>query len=166
MTKLNSNIYSETVTVDPGLSETLKRCFINHIVICNYALELMAKDTELSCKALQKEVAAYVEENNISPVLKKPLYNEVYYQHKKYRNNITTPKRVTNVQYFTYITNGISEKEIAFDNVNNRLNITECEGFIYLEKPLPPLQEGVDIYVNLSYSAQKDSFRLTISIRK
>jgi len=157
-----NNIYSEYVEVSKELDSTIKKCFVNHLVLYNYALGLLYDSEDITYNTIKKKVAVYIEEKNLFPVLVIPLFNELYYQFKKFKRNIKVQKKITSVQYFTYISRDYTSKYINIDTVNNEITFNEFEGKIILTKPLPEIEPNSQVYINISFSNAENKYKLSI----
>jgi hypothetical protein len=159
---MKTKLYSEYVDVSEELDKQLKRCFINHLVIYNYSLEQLLASPELNFKKLTKIVTEYVNSSKLTPVIDTAYMNELYYQYKKFKRNIRVQKKLTDIQYFTFITKQYKSKSIKYDTTENRIHVTELSGYIQLTEPLPRLNQDDIIYLNLSYSNNEDRYRISI----
>lgn len=159
---MKTKLYSEYIEVSNELDILLKRCFINHLVIYNHSLEQLLNDPELSFKKLTKIVTDYVSSKSLTPVLDSAYMNELYYQYKKFKRNIRIQKKVTDIQYFTFIAKGYKSKAIKYDELNKTLTIPELVGDIQLMSKLPDIGTDDVVYLNLSYSNLEDKYRVSV----
>ena len=156
------NIYNEYVVVTSDLDVTLKKCFMNHLVIYNHSLGILYNNSEMNFKSLMKSVSSYITEKSITPILQLPLMSELYYQYKKFKRNIRIQKLVTDIQYFTFLCNGYECKNLLFNKEKDRIQIQGFTGQIELSKPLPSISTDQAIYLNLSYSNIEDKYKLSV----
>ena len=154
-------LYSEYVKVTEDLDIALKKCFVNHLVIYNYGLNLLYHGPEMTFNNLKRSAITYIRQKNISPVLDLAIYNELYYQFKKFKRNIRVQKLVTAIQYFTFLLKGYQCKCLEISEDRSTITFIGLPGVMQLTTPLPELNEEDIIYLNLSYSNQEDRYKLS-----
>jgi len=159
---MSKNIYNEYVIVTDDLNKTLKKCFMNHLVVYNYSLGILYENPETVFNSLIKTVTRYIKDKKIEPIIFQPLTNEIYYQYKKFKRNIRVQKLITDIQYFTFLSNGNKCKNLLINNEEMYISINNFEGKILLDKPLPEILENSITYINLSYSNMEDRYKLSI----
>ena len=161
---MSKNIYVEYVEVTDDLSAILKKCFINHLVLYNYALTIRYENEDITFKNLKKKVVQHAKEANISPIIDSALYNDIYYLCRKFRRNIKIQKLVTDIQYFTFLCKGYSSSNNKFTIQPNRREIVfdQFPGKITLPSELPYVREDELLYLNLSYSGVEQRYMLSI----
>ncbi len=160
---MNRKIYDEQVTVDQDLDAALKRAFVNNLLVYNHCLGLLYKNPDQSFPTLRKQATKYIDDQKLYPIVTRAVYNEIYYQYKKFRKNVRVQKTLSGIQYFTFI---ISDYENVCFTVNSdrtQINLIELPGIITAEKPLPELDEDCKmVYVNLSFSAKDNAYRINM----
>ena len=66
---MSKNIYVEYIEVTDDLDAILKKCFINHLVLYNYALSVRYDNEDITFKNLKKKVMQHAKESNIKPIM-------------------------------------------------------------------------------------------------
>lgn len=158
----NRYLYNEYVDVDEELDRHLKKCFVNHLIVYNYCLKLLYDNPELSFRIMKKQAVQYLQEQGIAPVLDVALFNELYYQHKKFKFNIRVQKLITDIQYFTFLLKDYNCKNFALTSDLSQIHFEDLSGVLRLTKPLPPLPAETVVYLNLSYSNAEDKYKISI----
>ena len=158
----NKNLYSEYIHVSADLDEALKRCFMNHLVLYNYSLSLLYDKPYSSFKDIMKQVDARIEEKNTTPIIHIALMNELYYQYKKFKRNIRVQKLVTDIQYFTFFSNGYNCRSMDVSEDRKSITLNDLPGVITLDKPLPELNDEEVVYINISYSNAEDKYKISM----
>ena len=159
---MNNKVYDETVMVGEELDSQLKKTLVNHLLVYNYCLNVMYKQPDIDFQALKKLASSYVEEKQLSPVLTSAMFNELYYQFKKFRKNVRIKKQLTDIQYLTFAVGGYENNNFTYKEDTKELKIHGLNGSIEIEKPLPSLTGPGSVYVNLSYSNREDQYRLNV----
>lgn len=160
---MSRKIYDEEVEVDQDLDKNLKRAFVNSLLVYNHCLSLLYKNPELTFNTLRKKAVRYVEEQKLYPIITRAMYNEVYYQYKKFRRNVRVQKTLSNIQYFTFIINDYENVCFTVNKERTEINLIELPGAIKLKVPLPELTEDDKmIYVNLSFSTKDNAYRMSM----
>lgn len=162
--KMKNNIFNSELIVSDELDAKLKKCFIKHLVIYNYSIELMYKYPSITFKQLKSLIQKYIIDNEIVDYIGNPLYNEIYYQFKKFNKNIKSQKLVSDIHYFTFLVNGYNNKSFTIEKVNNItiLTIKDFDGYITLNKELPKEYENSLLYFNISYSSFENKYLLSV----
>ena len=158
----NKIIYDDYVQVDEVLDKYLKKCFVNHLVVYNHCLRLLYEDPELSFRNMKKQAIQYLRDNNITQVLDTALFNELYYQHKKFKFNIRVQKLITDIQYFTFLVKDYQCKNFTVSTDRQKLFFTDSAGVMSVHKELPQLSSDTLVYLNISYSNAEDKYKLNI----
>jgi len=160
---MSKKIYDETITVDQDLDKALKRAFVNSLLIYNHCLSLLYKNPELSFHVLRRQAAKYIDEQKLYPIVTRAVYNEIYYQYKKFRKNVRVQKTLSSIQYFTFIINDYENVCFTVNEDRTEINIIELPGTIKLNKALPELtEEDKMVYVNLSFSTKDNAYRMNL----
>lgn len=156
------NIYQEDIIVSDKLDEYLKKCFLNHLIIYNYSLEILIKNPTIKFKDLKLKCYEFISKKKIIEFISSPFFNELHYQYKKFNNqNIKSGKTLTGIHYITFLVNSYNNK--CFNKDNNRLTINNIDGFIELNKDLPEIIDSSKLfYFNISYSNQESKYQLSI----
>lgn len=156
------NIYLSDIKITPDLDTYLKKCFLNHLVIYNYSLELLIKSPNIKLRDLKFKCHEFIKNKGIVEVISNPLFNELYYQYKKFKKkNIRTNKTLSGIQYITFLVSGYSNN--CFVVKGNTILLNGIDGHIEVEKDLPELtKEDTALYFNISYSAQESKYQLSI----
>ena len=158
-----SKIYDEKVIVDSDLDKSLKRAFLNNLLVYNHCLGLLYKNPELTFQALRRLATKYIEEQKLYPIITRAVYNEIYYQYKKFRKNVRVQKTLSNIQYFTFIINDYDNVCFTVNEDRTEINLIELPGTIKLEKPLPVLtKDDAMVYVNFSFSTKDNAYRINM----
>ena len=157
----NNNLYKGEINVSTELDEFLRSCFLNHLVIYNYFLEVLNKNPEFSYKVLKEKCFEYIVEKNITQYLGSPLFNELYYLFKKFKKNNKSAKALTDIHYITFFVTGYNNKNFSKDG--NLIILKDAPGAITLLEELPEIDytKGM-IYFNISYSNNESKYRLSI----
>lgn len=164
---MSIKVYDEPVTVNQQVDLTLKRAFVNHLLVYNYCLHLLYKEPETPFHILKRYAATYIQDKKLSPIVESAMYNEIYYQFKKFRRNVKIQKHLNDIQYFTFTVGSYQNNNFTVNKEFTQIEIKGIPGIVQLEKPLPDLGEGnVLVYINLSYSNQENSYRLNIYLSK
>lgn len=144
------------------LNEYLRKCFLNHLVIYNYSLEILINNPDIRFKDLKLKCYEFIRKKNIKEFIRSPLFNEIYYQYKKFKErNIKSYKALTGIHYITFLVNSYNNK--CFRKEGNKLIINGTDGYIELNEDLPELtNEDKMIYFNLSYSNKESKYQLSI----
>jgi hypothetical protein len=156
------NLYQADVIVQDQLDEYLRKCFLNHLVIYNYSLDVLIKNPDIKFKDLKAKCYEYIEQKAIKEFMGSPLFNELYYQYKKFtERNIRSAKTLTGIHYITFLVNGYNNK--CFSKDGKKLIIHVVEGCIELVEDLPEVPEEKQMmYFNLSYSNQESKYQLSV----
>ena len=157
-----NNIYQADVAVQGTLDQYLRKCFLNHLIIYNHSLDILVKNPDIKFKDLKLKCYEFIEQKNIKEFIGSPLFNEVYYQYKKFKEkNIKSAKTLTGIHYITFLVNGYNNK--CFSKDGNKLLIHGVDGYIELEKDLPQIPDDKRmLYFNLSYSNQESKYELSV----
>lgn len=161
---MSKNIYVEYIEVTDDLDAILKKCFINHLVLYNYALSVRYDNEDITFKNLKKKVMQHAKESNIRPIMDAALYNDIYYLCRKFSKNIKIQKLVTDIQYFTFLCKGYGSGNNKFTISDNRREIVFdlFPGKIVLPTELPYVRDDELLYFNLSYSGVEQRYMLSI----
>lgn len=160
---MSKKIYDEKVKVAPDLDKALKRAFVNNLLVYNHCLGLLYKNPELTFPALRRLASTYIDQQKLYPIITRAVYNEIYYQYKKFRRNVRVQKTLTNIQYFTFIINDYDNVCFTVNKDRTEINLIELPGAIMLDTPLPELTKNdVMVYVNLSFSTKDNEYRLNM----
>ena len=158
----NKIIYDNYVQVDESLDKYLKKCFVNHLVVYNYCLRLLYEDPELSFRNMKKLATQYLNDKQITQVLDTALFNELYYQQKKFKFNIRVQKLITDIQYFTFLVKDYQCKNFSVSEDRKSLRFNDTNGVMTMDKELPQLPSDTLVYLNISYSNVEDKYKLNI----
>jgi len=159
---MRNNLYTEYVDITPDLDAILKKCFVNHLLVYNQALAFLYENEELTFKNLKKMIVAYIGERKLSPIIEIALYNEIYYQYKKFKRNIKIQKLITDIQYFTFLCKGYTTKSLTVSDDRKTIRFDDFAGHIELKKELPPVTDEELIYMNLSFSNIENKYMISI----
>lgn len=159
---MKNSLYNEYVQITPELDTVLKKCFVNHLLLYNQALTYLYKDEELSFKNLKKQILVYISEKNIKPIIDIALYNEIYYQYKKFKRNIKIQKLITDIQYFTFLCKNYVSKALIVSEDRKSIKFEDFEGQILLNKELPTVDEEDLIYINISFSNIENKYMISV----
>lgn len=159
---MRNNLYNEYVDISPDLDAVLKKCFVNHLLVYNQALSFLHKDEELTFKGLKKQIIKYIGEKQLSPIIEIALFNEIYYQFKKFKRNVKIQKLITDIQYFTFLCKGYSTRSITVSADRKTVTFDGFPGQITLKKELPVVGEEEPLYVNLSFSNIENKYMISI----
>ena len=156
------NIYLADINVSGVLDEYLRKCFLNHLVVYNHSLEILIKNPAIKFKDLKLKCYEFISEKNITEFMGSPLFNELYYQYKKFtERNIKVGKTLTGIHYITFLVNSYNNK--CFNKEGNKLLINGVDGYIELNEDLPEvIDEGKMLYFNISYSNQESKYQLSV----
>ena len=157
-----NNLYQADVVVEPRLDQYLRKCFLNHLIVYNHSLDILVKNPSIKFKELKLKCYEFIEQKKITEFIGSPLFNELYYQYKKFtERNIKAAKTLTGIHYITFLVNGYNNK--CFSKEGNKLVIHGVDGFIELEKDLPEIPDDKRmLYFNLSYSNQESKYQLSV----
>lgn len=162
MTKRRIKLFDGELTADKDTRDTLKKVFVNHLLVYNYALEILYNRPDIPFNRYANEVKNYLDETELDPIIKPALLNEVYYQFKKFRSNVKVKKQLTDIQYITYTVSRYSNDQLeVFDN-NTKLLLKGIDTTFDLEYPIPDNGNRNFLYFNVSYSSVEDTFKLTV----
>lgn len=159
---MRNNLYNEYVDITPDLDAVLKKCFINHLLVYNQALSFLHKDEELTFKNLKKQIIKYISEKQLSPIIEIALFNEIYYQFKKFKRNVRIQKLITDIQYFTFLCKGYSTRSLLVSEDRMKITFDGFPGEITMKKELPTISEEESLYVNLSFSNIENKYMISI----
>lgn len=156
------NLYQADVVVENSLDDYLRKCFLNHLVVYNYSLDILIKNPSIKFKDLKAKCYEFIEEKGIKEFMGSPLFNELYYQYKKYtEKNIRSAKTLTGIHYITFLVNGYDNK--CFTKDGNKIIIHGVDGCIELNEDLPEIPDDKQMmYFNLSYSNQESKHQLSV----
>lgn len=157
-----NNLYQADVAVEERLDQYLRKCFLNHLIIYNHSLDILIKNPGIKFKDLKLKCYEFIEQKQITEFMGSPLFNELYYQYKKFtEKNIKAAKTLTGIHYITFLVNGYNNK--CFSKEGNKLVIHGVDGYIELEEDLPELPDDKKmLYFNLSYSNQESKYQLSV----
>lgn len=159
---MRNNLYNEDVEITPDLDVILKRCFVNHLLVYNQALSFLHKNDELTFKDLKKQIVKYIAEKKLAPVIEIALFNEIYYQYKKFKRNVKIQKLITDIQYFTFLCKGYTGRSLIVSDDRMKITFEGFAGEIQLKKELPVMAADDPVYVNLSFSNIENKYRMSI----
>lgn len=154
-----NKLYRETVEVDTALREYLVQCCKNHLVLYNDVLEFYRANRNVSYRELKMHATGLIEKNRYGVIIRDILFNDIYYMFKRHDFR---QKLLTSIHYLTIITGAYSNSNTMYDEHTLHLSFKNAEGKLTLPKPLPPLEEGVRVYMNLSYSGGSGTFELSV----
>lgn len=155
-------LYEESVLMDPETEATIKRVFVNHLLVYNLCLEYLQRHNEVTFYDLKKRATEIIAEKNIAPVVMSALLNELYYQYKKFSRQVKMKKTLTGIQYFTFTVSSVQNNNFTVGDDHREMEIVGLPGKVRLPSPIPEIGDYDTIYFNLSYSNQENGFRLTI----
>ena len=160
---MNKKIYTAIVQAQEGLDALLKKCFLTHLTIYNYSLQLLKDHPEMTYQELRENVFQYVANNHIQHLHIQIVQNEIYYQYKKFKKSNSGQKLLSSIQYFTLILKDFNNGIITLDETRTKLTFNDRPGYLLLPTPLPLTKTGeVVLYLNLSYSSMENQFQLSI----
>lgn len=159
---MKNNLYNEFVEITPDLDAVLKKCFVNHLLVYNQALSFLHDNEELTFKNLKKMIVKYIAERKLSPIIEIALFNEIYYQYKKFKRNVKIQKLITDIQYFTFLCKGYSTRSLIISDDRTTVKFDGFPGQIELKKELPTINEDEALYVNLSFSNIENKYMISI----
>lgn len=159
---MNNKVYDHPVEITEDLDTSLKKVMLNHLLVYNYCLDLLYKQPEVDFQTLKRLANAYIEEKGLSPVITSAMFNELYYQFKKFRKNVRIKKQLTDIQYLTFTVGGYENNNFIYHQDKKELSINGLEGKVQLTEPLPKLSGSGAVYVNLSYSNREDRYKLNV----
>ena len=155
-------IYDEQIVPDEAGAKALKSYMNTHLVYLNEALDTLKAQPHLSLRDLKTIVREKIWKDNPEYVLTDVVYNELYYMYKKFVRRCKRVKLLTDIQYMTFIVQGLNGKGVCYTPGSFRLRLPGRSGTVTLLKPLPQWQEGSMLFLNLSYSGLEDQFRLSV----
>ncbi len=155
-----SNLYNEEVNISEDLDVTLKKCFLNHLVLYNYMLEIIEKDPYITFRKLKKVMQEYIQTKKIEEYLASSLYHEMHYLYKKYNNNNKSSKQLSSIQYLTFYINDYNNRNFTLED--NKITFSNFKGYIELKKEFPVIVNKELIYLNISYSANENKYKISI----
>lgn len=151
-------VYEAAVEVDNEFDINIKNCFVQHLTLYNFALGLSFDNPEIGFKEKKKLVIEYIEKNGIKDIAKEALFNELYYQHKKFNGNNRGQKRLIDIQYLTFLDTGY-----YVNHENKTMTIRGIQGKINIIVPLDKnIISMTGKYVNFSYSSNTNKYMLKI----
>lgn len=159
---MRNNIYNHDVDISPDLDTILKKCFVNHLLVYNQALTFLHRDGELTFKSLKKEIVKYIAERKLSLIIEIALYNEIYYQYKKFKRNVKIQKLITDIQYFTFLCKGYTARSLIVSDDRMSVKFEGFPGEITLKEQLPVIAEEEMVYLNLSFSNIENKYMISI----
>lgn len=159
---MNNKVYDNEVEITGELDGSLKKVMLNHLLVYNYCLNLLYKDPEISFQNLKRLATNYIEEKQLTPVITSAMFNELYYQFKKFRKNVKIRKQLTDIQYLTFTVGGYENNNFVYNEDKQEIKLQGLEGKIQLKEPLPLLEDFNSVYVNLSYSNREDIYKLNV----
>lgn len=156
---MRKNLLVKKINISEEYDSLIKKCIKNHIILYNYALQLLHNDNTINVSALQKSVKLYINKNNIFPIIKLPLFIEIYYLHKKFKKGVKCQKNITDIQYMTFAINDLQNNCIKINiDKKNVIDIKIADFFNYDEYEI--LNDTVRI-INFSYSNKNNSYVLS-----
>lgn len=159
---MKNNLYNEYVDISPDLDTKLKKCFVNHMLLYNQALDYLHKNEELTFKSLKKQIINHLKDKQLTPIIEIALFNELYYQYKKFKRNVRIQKLITDVQYFSFLSKGYTTRSLVVNEDRKSITFEGFEGSIHLDKELPKINEEESFYINLSFSNIENRYMISI----
>lgn len=159
---MTNKIYDGELFVKEEDKKVLKRIFVNHLLIYNYSLGLLYDNPELRFEVLSRKVVDHIKQENVSPILRAAVHNEIYYQYKKFRRNVKVQKQLTDLQYFTFTVTSYNNTSFTMNKELDKINILGVDLEMELESQLPELDSIKMLYFNISYSSMIDKFMLSV----
>ena len=159
---MTNKIYDGELFVEEEDKKVLKRIFVNHLLIYNYSLGLLYDNPELRFEVLSRKVVDHIKQENVSPILRAAVHNEIYYQYKKFRRNVKVQKQLTDLQYFTFTVTSYNNTSFTMNKELDKINILGVDLEMELESQLPELGSIKMLYFNISYSSMIDKFMLSV----
>jgi hypothetical protein len=132
------------------------------MLLYNQALEYLHNDEELTFKSLKKQIIANLREKQLSPVIEIALFNELYYQYKKFKRNVKIQKLITDVQYFTFLSKGYITRSLVVSEDRKTITFEGFEGSVNLQKELPEISEEESFYINISFSNIENKYMISL----
>lgn len=162
MSKRRIKLFDGKLFTDEETSKVMKKMFVNHLLIYNYALDILYNDPEISFRKYANLVKNHLDNNELEPIVKPALLNEVYYQFKKFRSNVRVRKQLTDIQYITFTVSRYVNDQLVISDDNTKLTIKGIEATFDLEYQIPDPGKRNFLYFNLSYSSTEDTFKLSV----
>lgn len=157
-----NNLYQAYVIVEDKLDNYLRKCFLNHLIIYNYSLDILIKNPDIKFRDLKAKCHEFIKEKEIKEFISSPLFNELYYQYRKFtEKNIRAAKTLTGIHYITFLVKGYDNK--CFKKDGDKIIIHGADGYIKLNEDLPQIPDDKRmIYLNLSYSNHESKYQLSV----
>ena len=141
--------------------ELLKKVFKNHLYLYNIAIKMLEDNPTLSLLELQEKVKAYVNDNNVFPVIFESLSYEIYYMYRKYQKNIRNQKLFNDIQYLTFkFCNPKKKKLLVYLAPGERMVIRLAS--LLTEDEIEELKTDKNKFINISYSPQLNVYMMNI----
>ena len=161
---MSKKLYIGEAVVSEESRTTLKALFENHLHIYNYALDQLSKNPEIKFQLFGSLVGKYIEQEQLFPVLKPAIHNELFYQYKKFRRNVKVKREKTDIQYVTATITGYSNNSLTFEDYLMTISLLGLNCSLTVSKSLPRLEPNKLYYYNISYSSLTDSFIVTVHV--
>ena len=160
--KKKINLYRAELHLSDETRGHLFKVFENHRKLSEKASEILKKDPETDLNRLKELICNAIEEEQITPVVLPALYTNLYYQVKKAKYFAFDPISEQDIQYITIICSGYYNNVFQYYPQTQQLGFFHKRDKVTLTDPLPSLQVGQRVYVNISYASNSGSFMLTI----
>lgn len=153
-------VYSEKVTMCGDMREYMLKCFSNHLDIYNEIVDYHYLYKGATYRQVKDQLEEIIADGVYPEVVKSALCNEIYYLYKK-ANYVA--KCEDDVQYISGIASRLYKgKTFIYDAQALSLKVYGVEMAMNLAKSLPEVDEGLSVYINLSYSCLDDGFELSV----
>ena len=159
---MTNKIYDEQIVVSGDLDKQLKKTLVNHLLVYNHCLNTLYTSPETDFQSLKRIATKYIESKALVPIISSAMFNELYYQYKKFRKNVRVRKLLTDIQYLTFTVANYNNSNFELSDDKAALKLIGMDGEVGLEKPLPEISGDKPIYVNISYSSRDNIYRLNV----
>lgn len=159
-TKYKPIFYSDLTILDNG-RDKLIGLLRKHLVLYNQALDAINKNPQIRYKELYRKIKEQNEDTGSYDPASFSI--ELHYLYRKFRLNRRNKKLVTNVQYLTYIvTKEETFKYIKIDRNSRIIHLINPNIMCSYEGDMPEFKENIKHYINIGYSANEDTFKVSI----
>lgn len=162
MSKRRVKLYDGEVYLSDEDVVKLKKVFVNHLLIYNFALDTLYSNPEIPFNRYADSVSNEIRNTELSPIIRPALLNEIYYQFKKFRRNVRSKKQLTDIQYITFTVSKYVNDQFEVNEEGNKLVLNDTGIVLNMEEPLPDPGKRNFLYFNLSYSSSQDRFMLSV----
>ena len=99
---MSTRIFHQEVKVPESVDTYLRNTFAIHTALRNFVAKVLIKQPDILFKEVKALVRQYAKDNDLTVSMTSPIYNELYYQYKRFQCERThVHKEGKNIQYIS-----------------------------------------------------------------